>query len=527
MMKQEDILRLHREALVELKKVRGVLSVGYGLRERRGQVTRDVAFRVYVRKKKPRRELSMTEIVPAAFKGIPTDVLEENWFVPDDCADHQKHGTLGGGINILSYKRKADQTREAGTLGFFATIDGEDGPKNVVAITNNHVLGLAGESVGDYVYQPPWIQDLTHTFKPAPLDDAEALLLHAPPGTPTAGTPIGKIWALPDRKDYPYTYQGESQADYYLDCAAVQLAICISSLCHTNCSGFDFSRMIPGLNLNHSDDVMDIDRVKHEDIGTPRALVYKVGALTGRSTGEVIEVTAGVTDGTIHGHNAMKINATARDCNGSGTLRFSDQGDSGSAVLNGDGKIVGLLFGHDTTDITKSYASHIHPVLATLKVTAITQAHPLHGNKASVEARADMPLMISGRPNQAFQLREKFIASAEGRRMLEMVEQHRPEVAHLVNHNRRVMVAWHRNKGPAFLNRAMNNARDPEERIPREIEGVTRRVLLGNMAEALSEHGSLALRKAVIEHRETILSFAEECGSLHELVDRLAERQLV
>ena len=166
-------------------------------------------------------------------------------------------------------------------------------------------------------------------------------------------------------------------------------------------------------------------------------------------------------------------------------------------------------------------------MLATLKVTAITKANPLHGNHASVETRADMPLVISGRPNQTLQLREKFVASAEGRRVLELVEQHRREVVHLVNHNRRVTVAWHRNQGPAFLNRAMNNARDPEERIPREIEGVARKVLLGNMADALAGHGSLVLRKAVMEHRETVLSFVEECDSLHELVDRLAERQLV
>jgi hypothetical protein len=208
-------------------------------------------------------------------------------------------------------------------------------------------------------------------------------------------------------------------------------------------------------------------------------------------------------------------------------LRFSDRGDSGAAVLNGAGKIVGLLFGHDAADTTKSYASHIHPVLATLKVTGITQAHPLHGNKASVESRADMPLVISGRPNQVFHLRERFIASAQGRRLLELVEQHRPEVVHLVNNNRRVTVAWHRNKGPAFLNRAMNNARDAEEMIPKAIEGVTRRDLLGRMGDALAEHGSLLLRTAVLQHREAVLDFAEECDSLHELVDRLAERQLV
>ena len=527
MMKQEELARLHCEAEAELKeRYPGVIAVGYGLRERAGQVTRETAFRVYVRKKRPSSQLKSAEVVPSSYRGIPTDVLEENQFLLQDCADHAKHGTLVGGINIFTYKKKADGTKTGGTMGFFATMNVGEPPKNIVAITNNHVVGLANEKTGDYVYQPPWAQDDTHTWKPVPLDDAEAAALHAPPGTKTAGAPIGTIWALPDRKDFPYTYTGEPAGNYFLDCAAVQLAICISSLCHTNCSGFDFSRMIPGLDINNSDDLIDVDRVKHTDIGTARAVVYKVGATTGRSAGEVIDVQAPATDGIVHGHNTIKINATGNNCNGQGTLQFSDEGDSGSAVINGEGKVVGLLFGRDKTDPTKSYASHIHPVLDALKVTAITRNHPVHDNKASVEAMAETPLLVHGRPSQMYRLREQFLASPEGQRIAELVDQHRHEVVHLVNHNRRVTVAWHRNRGPAFLNRVMNNARDPEEKVPAEIEGVTGTMLLANMADVLEAHGSHALRDAIRQHRVEVLAQVRGCDSLHDLVDRLKERQL-
>ena len=527
MMKQEELAQLHNEIDAEFReKYSGVIGVGYGLRERAGQVTREIAFRVYVRKKRPHSHLNNGEIIPAEYKGVPIDVLEENQFTSGSCEDHAKHDHLTGGINVMTYRKMPDGTRKAGTLGFFAIINsGADAPKNVAAITNNHVVGSANEQEGNYVYQPPWILDSTHTFLPAPLDDAEAAALHAPPGTKTAGTPIGKIWSLPPRADHPYTYTGEGSQAYYVDCASVQLAICISSLCHTNCSGFDFSRKIPGLNVNNSDDLIDVDRVKHEDVGTPRALVYKVGASTGQSSGEVIDIFAPVSDGAVHGHNALKINATGNNCGGQGTLRFSEEGDSGAAVVNGEGKLVGLLFGHDRTDATKSYASHIHPVLDVLKVTAITKNNPLHDNKASVETLAEMQFIIPDRPNQSFELRERFLSTSQGQLVDALVERHRPEVVHLVNNNRRVTVAWRRNQGPAFLNRAMNNARDPGGLIPWRIEGVTRITLLDAMATALSEHGSQQLREAVARYRNEVIAHAESCDNLHELVDRLNERQ--
>jgi hypothetical protein len=88
-----------------------------------------------------------------------------------------------------------------------------------------------------------------------------------------------------------------------------------------------------------------------------------------------------------------------------------------------------------------------------------------------------------------------------------------------------VTVAWRRNQGPAFLNRAMNNARDPEELIPWEIEGVTRTALLNAMAAALSEHGSPELRRDVARYRDDVMAYATACDNLHELVERVSERQ--
>jgi phage-related minor tail protein len=94
-----------------------------------------------------------------------------------------------------------------------------------------------------------------------------------------------------------------------------------------------------------------------------------------------------------------------------------------------------------------------------------------------------------------------------------------------VNHNRRVTVAWRRHEGPAFLNRAMNNARDPEEKIPQAIAGITRETLLVKMADALTQHGSPELRKAIEENCREVLAQAEQYDSLHDLVDSLLEKQ--
>jgi hypothetical protein len=128
--------------------------------------------------------------------------------------------------------------------------------------------------------------------------------------------------------------------------------------------------------------------------------------------------------------------------------------------------------------------------------------------------------------SQSIQLRERFLSLPEGPSAWQLIDKHRIEVIRLVNHNRRVAVVWHRNQGPAFLNRAINNARDPQETIPGQIEGITRKALLGSMGDVLAQQGSPELREAIERYRDQVLDLAEECDNLHEMVERLSEKQL-
>jgi hypothetical protein len=50
--------------------------------------------------------------------------------------------------------------------------------------------------------------------------------------------------------------------------------------------------------------------------------------------------------------------------------------------------------------------------------------------------------------------------------------------------------------------------------------------LLGSMGDILAEQGSAGLREAIQLYRHQVLALAEECNNLHEMVERLSEKQL-
>ena len=224
-----------------------MIGVGYGLRERGGQVTREIAFRVYVREKLPRPlaqacsrlsrlltkafRLTYSGKTAFGFKGAKTTPNMTPW---------------RAGINIPPTRRRP--TAQGGGDARLLRDDRLEANRPRTS-SSSRTITLSGRqrASGQLCLSAALDADNTNIFKPVPLDDAEAAALHAPPGTKTAGSPIGKIWALPTRDDHPYHLSRRGARQLFIDCAAVRLAICISSLCHTNCSGFDFSRKIPGL----------------------------------------------------------------------------------------------------------------------------------------------------------------------------------------------------------------------------------------------------------------------------------------
>lgn len=500
-MTEQQLYRVYLEARNELGRYAGVVGVGLGCKERKGAVTEEVAFRVYVRRKKPISELQHNDLVPSFYRGVATDVLNASSGKQTSsvCEDNSKYSVIVGGITIMNGRRDGQNRLGVGTLGFLATIDGVEGPDNIALVSNRHVLGVNGAVVGDTVYQP----------------DGNATL---------PNNSIGKILKLQEIDNYKYTYPGpgETEKYYWIDCATAQINICISSCCHTNC-GETIGNWINGLNANGSNVIADVGRAQVNDI------VYKVGRTTRRTKGIVRKIdyllpgAMGIPDA----QNLILIEPLEPDCNG--ILRFADEGDSGAAIVTDQGKLVGIL--HTVADqphpgqTLKHLACHIAPVLDALKVTPITRAHPTVNNPAAVTTLAEVAAIIDRRRSQSIQLRERFLSLPEGPSAWQLIDKHRIEVIRLVNHNRRVAVAWHRNQGPAFLNRAINNARDPQETIPREIEGITGKALLGAMGDVLAQQGSPELREAIESYRGQVLELADGCGNLHELVERLSERQ--
>jgi hypothetical protein len=500
---QEALRQLRIEAEREfMRRYPGVAAVALGFKVTGGKLTDQIAFRVYVREKKPPAQLKPEEMIPGHYQDVPTDVLTVPRTVPHvdttPCADRSQHGTLAGGITINNMKADATGQFGVGTLGFFVTFPGVDPPYNIALVTNNHVIADSGGKEGDSIYQPAWKKQA---------DGTQIILIG---GEDLVGT----VLKLPPLAD--------DAGGNFVDAASVKLNICISSWCHTNC-GVSFANEIQGLNINNSNAIADVNNTVA--VGDT---VFKVGRTTGRTVGRVTAVNLPVTleDGrTVHNNIEIQAVSMQDATNCGGPLRFSDEGDSGSALIDANAKLIGLVHGGDPASPNLSHACHIQPVLAALGgVTPITTANPVHGNPAAVGMRADAPLTIDGRLNHTPVLRAKFLGCEEGQRVWALVERHRHEVVHLVNNNRRVTVAWRRNQGPAFLNRAMNNVRDPEQLIPPEIEGNPRRVLLEKMSIALEEHGSADLRAAIGLHAAPVLEYAAAFDSLHELVDELVQR---
>ena len=509
-MTEEELYRLYYEARVELAKYPGVFGVGLGLKERDGIVTRETALRVYVFEKKQESQLEPNARIPASYKGVPTDVLKVRAAKPNSHyanEDQSKHDPLIGGITILN-SRRGPHGFGGGTLGFFATIDGVAGPDNIVLVTNHHVLAANLGRVGDDVYQPNMNDTLPNNK-------------------------IGKTHQLPDIDNHSFQYppdlrttSDEPASDFWIDCATAKLNICISSLCHTNC-GVSFANEIIGLNVAGGNALLDVARARHGET------VFKVGRTTRRTEGVVSEVALPIPSpgfGLPSPQGVLEVAFVRAD--EPDVTKFADEGDSGAAIVNAQGKLVGIHYSGaldphtHNEDRLHSLCCHIHPVLDALQVTPITRAVPVHDNAAAVGMAAEVQALIDGRHNQTSRLRERFFALPEAPRFVALIDEHRQEVVDLVNHNRRVTVAWHRNQGPAFLNRAMNNARDPEMKIPGEIEGITPEVLLRSMGQVLAAHGTPALRAVIESHRDEVLAYAADCDGLHELVERLGEGQL-
>src|SRR5208282_2335506 len=265
----------------------GVTGVDVGYKYVKGQRTDEISIRVHVAKK---REVGAKDKIPDTFDGYKTDVIERTYVLQPlmkkledvaPLADTSHYPTLEGGVSI-GPDRSVGGYIYAGTLG---AIVKDNATGNPLLLSNFHVMCIDnGWHVGDQMDQPSLIDTGTHA-------DGVGTLLRAT----LSGHVDGAVSTLSGR---PYKCEIVDIGAVNGTAAAV-LGAPVRKRGRTTLLTYGF---VDGLSSSVNIDYGD-------GIGV-RTLTDQIGVRPDTS------------------HNA----------------KFSDHGDSGSVVVDANGKVIALLF---------------------------------------------------------------------------------------------------------------------------------------------------------------------------------------
>ncbi len=292
-----------------------VVATGVGYKTTGGQRTDQVSIICSVEEKTPVSALASTDLVPSQIDSMPTDVVRIGKVRA--LANTGRFRPAPGGVSI----GHIDIT--AGTLGCLVKKDGK-----IFILSNNHVLANSNNArIGDPIVQPGPLdggrmpQDQIATlaqFVPIEFPDQ-------PGGGSCASGSAAFLNATSGLFRQPTRFQAivPQAADNLVDCAIAG----------------------PLRDDDVVNEILQIGTITGVAEATLGMSVQKNGRTTGFTTGEILQVD-------------VTVNVDYREA---GVARFTDQllatpmsagGDSGSAVLNDNKEIVGLLFaGSDSSTI--------------------------------------------------------------------------------------------------------------------------------------------------------------------------------
>ncbi len=290
-----------------------VVACGLGFKVSRGQQTDELSLVVSVTRKVPAAQLATKDLIPKAFAGLRTDVVETGRI--------RAFGTLPSAGEDPRVRRRPAQPGisighrdiTAGTFGLLVRKGG-----SVFILSNNHVLADSNAAkIGDPIYQP---------------------------GTADGGTAIDQVASLVEFETLDF---GDSQAE----CAIAQtIARTLNLLARLAGSSHRLTAVLETSGLNLMDAALALpdqaSLVTHEilGVGTPRGLaepflgqeVQKMGRTTGLTTGTITQVSVTA--------NVEYAGRTARFTDQVFAGPMSSPGDSGSSVLDMDRRVIGLVF---------------------------------------------------------------------------------------------------------------------------------------------------------------------------------------
>jgi hypothetical protein len=314
--KVEAAIAQKADAEQELLKLPGVNAVDVGYKYVNGEKTDEIAIRVHVSKKK--RGLAENEKIPDEINGIKTDVIEGTYDAQtatkemvldvDTQADTVKYRPLQGGISI-GPNRAVGGSIYAGTLGCFVR---DNATGKTLMLSNFHVMCIDNTwHAGDVMNQPSLID------------------------TGTSADAVGTL--------------NRAVLSTHVDGAVANINASIS-----------YKSTLPGIgNINGTSTAVLGAAVRKR--GRTTLLTYgNIDGLNG-----TVNVNYGAALGTRTFTNQIFIKA-----NTSKNPLFSDHGDSGSAIVDANNRVVALLFAGSGT---RTIANPIAFVQAELNVTILAK----------------------------------------------------------------------------------------------------------------------------------------------------------
>ncbi len=302
----EAVRQAKREAAASLGGRPNTVAVGVGYKITGGVQTTDLAVVVSVRRKVPLAELSAADAIPQTVGGIRTDVVETGEIVAFQ-DPRAKMRPARPGISIGHFQITA------GTFGCLVSKNGER-----LILSNNHVLANSNNAqVGDPVWQPGRADGGTSADQIGALAEFVPIAFdgQAPPGNGNGCSPLSSLLSV----FAPRPKLQNAPGDNKVDCALARPTT-------------------PDLVLA---DILNIGVPAGVGTATLGTQLQKSGRTTGYTTGTVqqIDVTVTVNYGGPTATFTGQLMAGA----------MSQGGDSGSAVLDMQKRVVGLLYAGSTS----------------------------------------------------------------------------------------------------------------------------------------------------------------------------------
>jgi hypothetical protein len=506
-MKAKDIL----EAQVR-RRIRGVTGVGVGPRRKDGRCLPGLTITVFVKEKKALRQLRASEVIPRTFEGFETDVVQRAYIssCPDVTFD-KRPGTPERNKPTPPAKDDTDPTRYDGESFWRKSDEGafEGGMKLQVDYGGIPKISLASMPIQD---RPPGVTEIqmrdrlfagTAGFFGTVMHKGKAravLVTNAHVVNPPLNLDVGRMVGSPEFNTTVCSSSDDMigrvlkvRLQDETDCALVALEPggLLDDLKYT-AQVHDGSRVWPEGLMNPETITNNFIRDTHEvtaaEIQNTDYIVYKRGCRTGVTKGKVVSVgmsvdqrrkvpnPAAYDDDTqdIELHIRQATNQLEIESLTDG-FEFAVPGDSGSAVLDSQGRLVGLVWGQGGADSIRGILTIMGVTVATANARDVKFTIP-DGNLDDVPVLPEQAGLAARR--EAFRKGiathwEQLRQTPYGSECLATVARVHREALYLVRTNKRAYVEWNRHGGPLLLACLTQALISPTWRFPSELEGIS------------------------------------------------------